>query len=142
MEMDPYKRSRLFKEALSPDTSKERIMEIAELLNSTSRQTPVEEEYEDVQRFLKNRVSNSSIEASCEEEQFSGSRIEANYKGKRIPYFVTESWMNAKMLRVDTAYRIFEEDEKAMSVRKVQNSYELESIAKGMEEHIIKLFDR
>jgi hypothetical protein len=80
-----------------------------------------------------------SIQSSCGSEDFDGLKISTYYGGEFVNYYVTESWMNGRMMRIDVAYRIFEESEKFMSVGLVKDYSEFESIKIGLEIQMMRV---
>jgi len=139
--MDVFERRKMLIELSKPDVSPETIEKYRKLMD----ERPIEERYGEIQEFSKDKVwgeKTTFIDASCGDEQFSGQRAEAVYNGERVPYYITESWLSGKMIRVDEAYRIFEETEDKMKVRKVKDMSELECIAKGLIEVIRKFVSK
>jgi hypothetical protein len=136
--MDVYERRKMFKEISNPNVSPETI----EKYRKIQDERPVEENYGETLELTIDKISGKigvMIEASRGAVKYDGQRVEAEFMNRRIPYFVTESWMNANMIHVDKAYRIFEEDENSMKVREVQNYSEKNRIADGIMEVIRKI---
>jgi hypothetical protein len=71
-----------------------------------------------------------------------GSKIEAYHHGKKADYWVVESWGNAGGIRIDEAYRIETQNDATMSVRRVKDPSELESVSRGMAQDIRRAFGR
>jgi len=77
-------------------------------------------------------------------EDVSGRKISVTYMGNTNPYFIPSEgeWMNRKGISIERAYRIFKEDDKTIEVGKVQDFSELEKIAEGIKQEIIKLLNK
>jgi len=82
-----------------------------------------------------------NLETISREDASSGRMLEASCHGETRQYFVPRdsAWINAKRLRIDKAYRIFEQDDTTLIVREVQNSLELQVIQKGYLQEISRI---
>jgi hypothetical protein len=148
--MDVFERRKMFKELADPNVSRETVEKYRKIMLEEQQQEREEERLDDnygpAMNMDKEAVYGSvrtSIEARDNDAvKYKGERIEAEFGGKRLPYFVTDSWISGKGISVERAYRIFEENDNQMTVRRVQNPSEFRSIEKGLVEAIGKLLRR
>lgn len=128
--MDVYRR----REAILRDNLTQEDIEVL------SERSP--SEYGKTKVFNLEKVSGKNLYANCEGQSKSGRKVEVARDGKTIPYWVTESWCNPGMLRVNEAYRIVEQDDKTIIVKKVRDASELEEIAQEMKSEIRRILGR
>lgn len=139
--MDVFERRKMFKEMADPNVTQETIAKWQKKL----AERPVEEQYGELIEMAKDKVSGgviTFIDATCGDEHYKGQRIEAAYRGQQVPYYVTDSWISGKGITVENAYRIFEETDARMAVRKVTQPSELECIADGLRTNVRKMIDK
>jgi len=77
-------------------------------------------------------------------EEADGRRLEANCHGETRQYFVPRdgAWINGKGIRLDKAYRIFEEDDSTMTVREVESHSERQAVIQEYMQEIQRVLAR
>jgi hypothetical protein len=77
-------------------------------------------------------------------EELDGRRLDASYKGETRQYYVPSkgAWMSGKGIRLDKAYRVFEEDDKILTVREIQSHSEKQAIIQGYMKEIGRILEK
>jgi len=77
-------------------------------------------------------------------EEVSGRRLDAEHKGEIRQYYVPSegAWISGKDIRLDKAYRVFEEDDKTMTVREVESHSEKQAIIQGFMQEIRRILKK
>jgi hypothetical protein len=127
--MDVYERRELFKDLEAGIVTPAHIGFISKENRSCF------EDYGELQIFHVNRITgNKHRTIQVEEVDSRGYQMCGGWHGLHvgkevIPYWITESWCNPGSVIVEEAYRIFEESEEILKVRKVQDVSELRSLS-------------
>ena len=85
-----------------------------------------------------------NLETISKEDASSGRMLEASCHGETRQYFVPGdcAWINGKGIRIDKAYRIFEQDDTTLTVREIQSSLETQAVIQGYMQEIRKILDK
>ncbi len=85
-----------------------------------------------------------NLETISKEDASSGRMLEASCHGETRQYFIPRdsAWINGKGIRIDKAYRIFEQDDTTLTVREIQSSFETQVIREGYMQEIRKILDK
>jgi len=120
-EPDVYKRRRIMKDLAEGKFTPEGIAFL------TSSAETMQSVYGNLETISREDVSGRMLEASCH--------------GETRQYFVPSdcAWINGKGIRIDKAYRIFEQDDTTLTVREVQSSLETQAICKGYMQEIERI---
>ena len=85
-----------------------------------------------------------NLETISKEDASSGRLLEASCHGETRQYFVPgdSAWISGKGIRIDKAYRIFEQDDTTLTVREIKSALETQAIREGYMQEIRRVLER